>query len=108
VSALSVTGIAGYVIIMLCLLYMGVGFAKSLKAGGNGITLGLMLVFFSLANEHLYLFAVATALLYPDIYAQYVIAFWLWRMATGVLVLASFTVLFIEVDEVSRRDKKSV
>lgn len=107
-SAISVVGIIGYVVIMICLIYMGVGFARSLKDGKNGITFGLMCVFFSLANEHLYLSMASTSLLYPDFYNQYILVFWLWRMATGVLILASFGILFVEFYEASQRDKKSI
>jgi hypothetical protein len=107
IESISIVGIIGYVVIMTCLAYMGVGFARSLKDGKNGITLGLMCVFFSLAFEHLYLSAVSTALLYPAIYNQYILAFWLWRMLTGIFVLASFTVLFVEFYEAGH-DKKPI
>ena len=92
-----------YIIIMFCLLYMAVGFWRELRNGVNGVTFGLMFVFATLANEHFYLAVASWLVMDQKLYAIYEFGIWLWRFLTLSLIVASFTVLFIEFRSAKKR-----
>lgn len=90
-------------VIFCSFAYMANGYRNAITQGINGVNLGLMHLYGSIANMFLYLAVVFALVQFPEFYNQYLIPIWLWRVGSEGLIVTALVELFI----LSRRATKN-